>query len=293
MLPYAHTVLAARGRREREAPWPPSARCVAEPGAANAIRSPVACLAGRPRPGRAALETGRRRAAAAAGGAGEHDVTLAVRQESFTPGSRFDAGAARPDRRGPGRRRGPMRRCCPPAAGHDAGRAGRPGARRHAVRPQPHRDVALARPSTPDRPTARPASGAGRRAGRPGRMTATRGGPAPARPAPAAGAAELAWLSRRASAGRAHRGGRDRFTSVTPAPAAAVPPGTKRLRGLTLPGWPTLTPTPSTARCAVTQAGRGTFWTWRERMYEVAARLTPDSYWSSPGPPSPRWPWPG
>jgi formiminoglutamate deiminase len=26
------------------------------------------------------------------------------------------------------------------------------------------------------------------------------------------------------------------------------------------------------------QAGQGTFWTWRERMYEVAARLTPDSY---------------
>ncbi len=28
----------------------------------------------------------------------------------------------------------------------------------------------------------------------------------------------------------------------------------------------------------VTQAGRGTFWTWRERMYQVAARLDPDSY---------------
>jgi Cytosine deaminase and related metal-dependent hydrolases len=27
-----------------------------------------------------------------------------------------------------------------------------------------------------------------------------------------------------------------------------------------------------------TQADRGTFWTWRERMYEVAARLDPDSY---------------
>ena len=27
-----------------------------------------------------------------------------------------------------------------------------------------------------------------------------------------------------------------------------------------------------------TQRGRGTFWTWREQMYAVAARLDPDSY---------------
>jgi formiminoglutamate deiminase len=28
-----------------------------------------------------------------------------------------------------------------------------------------------------------------------------------------------------------------------------------------------------------TQAGTGSFWTWREQMYELAARLTPDSYY--------------
>src|SRR5262249_62340632 len=28
----------------------------------------------------------------------------------------------------------------------------------------------------------------------------------------------------------------------------------------------------------VVQAGRGTFWTWREPMYQVAGRLQPDSY---------------
>jgi formiminoglutamate deiminase len=28
------------------------------------------------------------------------------------------------------------------------------------------------------------------------------------------------------------------------------------------------------------EAGRGTFWTWRERMYEAAARLDPDSYFA-------------
>ncbi len=27
-----------------------------------------------------------------------------------------------------------------------------------------------------------------------------------------------------------------------------------------------------------TQAGRGTFWTWREQMYALAGRLDPDSY---------------
>jgi len=30
----------------------------------------------------------------------------------------------------------------------------------------------------------------------------------------------------------------------------------------------------------ITQASRGTFWTWRERMYQVAERLDPDSYLS-------------
>jgi formiminoglutamate deiminase len=52
-----------------------------------------------------------------------------------------------------------------------------------------------------------------------------------------------------------------------------------RLPGLTIPGL---------ANChshafhralrGRTQRGRGTFWTWRERMYDVAARLDPDSY---------------
>ena len=27
-----------------------------------------------------------------------------------------------------------------------------------------------------------------------------------------------------------------------------------------------------------THAGRGTFWTWRERMYALAGRLDPDTY---------------
>jgi formiminoglutamate deiminase len=67
-----------------------------------------------------------------------------------------------------------------------------------------------------------------------------------------------------------------RFTAVTPsAPSGDAIP----LAGLTIPGL---------ANChshafhralrGRTQRGRGTFWTWRDQMYDVAARLDPDSY---------------
>ncbi len=70
----------------------------------------------------------------------------------------------------------------------------------------------------------------------------------------------------------------DRFAAVTPgAPAGSA----ERLAGLTIPGL---------ANChshafhralrGRTQTGRGTFWTWREQMYAVASRLTPDSYYA-------------
>ena len=72
----------------------------------------------------------------------------------------------------------------------------------------------------------------------------------------------------------------DRFRRVTPdVPAAAVPPGTVALPGLTLPGLANgHSHAFHRALRGITQAGRGTFWTWRERMYEVAARLDPASY---------------
>lgn len=61
--------------------------------------------------------------------------------------------------------------------------------------------------------------------------------------------------------------------------AETPPPGATPLRGLTLPG---LANTHShafhRALRATVQVGSGTFWTWRETMYKVAARLTPDSY---------------
>ena len=70
----------------------------------------------------------------------------------------------------------------------------------------------------------------------------------------------------------------DRFTTVTPAITEA-PADAERLRGLTLPGLANAhSHAFHRALRGTTQADRGTFWTWRERMYEVAARLAPDSY---------------
>ena len=55
-------------------------------------------------------------------------------------------------------------------------------------------------------------------------------------------------------------------------------PGTVPARARRCPGSPTRTRTPSTGRCAAARTHeRGTFWTWRERMYALAARLDPDS----------------
>jgi formiminoglutamate deiminase len=66
-----------------------------------------------------------------------------------------------------------------------------------------------------------------------------------------------------------------RFVAVGGPP----PVGAVRLQGLTVPGF---------ANChshafhralrGRTQREQGTFWTWREQMYELAARLDPDSY---------------
>jgi formiminoglutamate deiminase len=71
-----------------------------------------------------------------------------------------------------------------------------------------------------------------------------------------------------------------RFTAVRPGvPLRDCPPGTIRLPGLTLPGLANAhSHAFHRALRGITQAGLGTFWTWRERMYEVAGRLDPGSY---------------
>jgi formiminoglutamate deiminase len=68
-----------------------------------------------------------------------------------------------------------------------------------------------------------------------------------------------------------------RFTRVEV--GGEVPPGAEHLRGLVLPG---LADAHSHAFHRAlrgrTHGGRGTFWSWREVMYDVAGRLTPDTY---------------
>lgn len=60
----------------------------------------------------------------------------------------------------------------------------------------------------------------------------------------------------------------------------APPPGATVLRGLTLPGLANAhSHAFHRALRSTVQVGSGTFWTWRETMYQVAARLTPDTYY--------------
>ena len=74
----------------------------------------------------------------------------------------------------------------------------------------------------------------------------------------------------------------DRFTAVKPGvPRDGLPAGTHTLTGLTLPG---LANAHSHAfhrglRGSV-EADEGTFWTWRTRMYRLAAALDPASYYA-------------
>jgi formiminoglutamate deiminase len=71
----------------------------------------------------------------------------------------------------------------------------------------------------------------------------------------------------------------DRFASVQAGVPRESSAGAVRLNGLTLPGLANAhSHAFHRALRGITQAGPGTFWTWRERMYQVAARLTPDSY---------------
>jgi formiminoglutamate deiminase len=69
----------------------------------------------------------------------------------------------------------------------------------------------------------------------------------------------------------------DRIAEVRP--GTDPPAGADRLAGLTLPGLANAhSHAFHRALRARTQAGRGSFWTWRERMYAVAERLDPDRY---------------
>jgi formiminoglutamate deiminase len=89
--------------------------------------------------------------------------------------------------------------------------------------------------------------------------------------------AELAWLPGGVRRDVLIETSGPRITAVTQ--DTSRPPSATRLPGLTLPGLANVhSHAFHRALRGLTQAGRGTFWTWRERMYEVAARLTPDTY---------------
>jgi formiminoglutamate deiminase len=64
-------------------------------------------------------------------------------------------------------------------------------------------------------------------------------------------------------------------------PAAAAPPGTVRLPGLTVPGFANCHSHAfhRALRGRTQQASGGSFWSWRDAMYDVATRLDPDSYY--------------
>ncbi|HEY7430704.1 MAG TPA: formimidoylglutamate deiminase [Streptosporangiaceae bacterium] len=93
--------------------------------------------------------------------------------------------------------------------------------------------------------------------------------------------ADLAWLpGEGVRSGVLIEAAGERITAVTAGTSQAdCPAGTARLPGLTMPG---LANSHShafhRALRGACQTGQGTFWTWRERMYQVAGRLDPGSY---------------
>lgn len=89
---------------------------------------------------------------------------------------------------------------------------------------------------------------------------------------------EHAWLDTHVEPGVAVDVADGRITAVrTDVPAP--PPGAEILRGLTLPGLANAhSHAFHRALRGTVQVGSGTFWTWREVMYSVADRLTPQTY---------------
>ncbi|MET7640389.1 formimidoylglutamate deiminase [Streptomyces sp. NPDC005438] len=74
---------------------------------------------------------------------------------------------------------------------------------------------------------------------------------------------------------------RDGLWQRVRAGVAEPPPGARVLVGLTLPGLANAhSHAFHRALRGTVQVGSGTFWTWREVMYRVASRLTPDSYFA-------------
>ncbi|MFD8549469.1 formimidoylglutamate deiminase [Streptomyces sp. NPDC059649] len=91
---------------------------------------------------------------------------------------------------------------------------------------------------------------------------------------------EHAWLGSHVEPGVTLETADGRITAVRTGDDTP-PPGATVLRGLTLPGLANAhSHAFHRALRGTVQVGSGTFWTWREIMYAVADRLTPDSYYA-------------
>jgi formiminoglutamate deiminase len=89
---------------------------------------------------------------------------------------------------------------------------------------------------------------------------------------------EHAWLDTTVEPGVALDVEGGRITAVRTG-VTAPPPGAEVLRGLTLPGLANAhSHAFHRALRGTVQVGSGTFWTWREVMYSVADRLSPETY---------------
>ncbi|MGH2985354.1 MAG: formimidoylglutamate deiminase [Solirubrobacterales bacterium] len=90
---------------------------------------------------------------------------------------------------------------------------------------------------------------------------------------------ELAWLGGDGvEAGVVVEVEGGRISRVEPG-APARPPGAERLAGLTVPGFANAhSHAFHRALRGRTEAGRGSFWSWRAAMYELAAALDPENY---------------
>jgi formiminoglutamate deiminase len=97
-------------------------------------------------------------------------------------------------------------------------------------------------------------------------------------PRPGALWCESAWLGgERAEAGVLIELDGERIASVS-AGVAESPPGVSALAGVTIPGFANAhSHAFQRALRGRAQAGRGDFWAWRQRMYEIAAAIDPES----------------
>ncbi|KJY45281.1 formimidoylglutamate deiminase [Streptomyces sp. A1547] len=92
---------------------------------------------------------------------------------------------------------------------------------------------------------------------------------------------EHSWLGTHVEPGVALEVGANGRIAALRTGVDAPPPGAEVLRGLTVPGLANAhSHAFHRALRSLVQVGSGTFWTWREFMYQVAQNLTPDTYFA-------------